>query len=38
MGSGVKKEWEKGMANLAYTAVAVRVGLELKAEGLQGEC
>lgn len=34
----MKKEWEKRMTNLAYTAVAARVGLQLKVEGLQGEC
>ena len=33
----MKKEWEKRMTNLA-TAVAARVGLELKVKGLQGEC
>ena len=37
-GSGVKKEWEKRMTNLATAVVAARVGLDFKAEGLQGEC
>ena len=34
----MKKEWEKRMTNLATAVVAARVGLDFKAEGLQGEC